>query len=53
MTISGMRPNLNNYRLDGISVVDYAGGAPGSVLGVALGVDASRPLMIEYLGYLS
>ena len=40
MTISGTRPQLNNYRLDGISIVDYAGGAPGSVLGVALGVDA-------------
>jgi hypothetical protein len=40
MTISGTRPQLNNYRLDGISVVDYAGGSPGSVLGVALGVDA-------------
>lgn len=40
MSISGTRPQLNNYRLDGISIVDYAGGAPGSVLGVALGVDA-------------
>jgi hypothetical protein len=40
MAISGTRPQLNNYRLDGISVVDFAGGAPGSALGVALGVDA-------------
>lgn len=40
LTISGTRPQHNNYRLDGISVVDYAGGAPGSVVGVALGVDA-------------
>src|SRR5487761_847309 len=40
LTISGMRPQLNNYRLDGISIVDYAGGAPGSVLGLSLGVDA-------------
>lgn len=38
--ISGTRPQLNNYRIDGISVVDYAGGSPGSTLGVALGVDA-------------
>jgi Carboxypeptidase regulatory-like domain/TonB dependent receptor len=38
--ISGTRPQLNNYRLDGISIVDYSGGSPGSVLGVALGVDA-------------
>jgi hypothetical protein len=40
LTISGTRPQLNNYRIDGISVVDYAGGSPGSSLGVALGVDA-------------
>jgi hypothetical protein len=40
LSISGTRPQLNNYRLDGISIVDYAGGAPGSVLGIALGVDA-------------
>jgi hypothetical protein len=40
MSISGTRPQLNNYRLDGVSLADYAGGAPGSVLGVALGVDA-------------
>ena len=40
LTISGTRPQHNNYRLDGISIVDYAGGSPGSVVGVALGVDA-------------
>jgi hypothetical protein len=40
LTISGTRPQMNNYRLDGISLVDYAGGAPGSVLGITLGVDA-------------
>ena len=40
LTISGTRPQLNNYRIDGISVVDYSGGAPGSVAGFALGVDA-------------
>src|ERR1700676_4555105 len=40
LTISGTRPQLNNYRIDGISVVDYSGGAPGSVAGYALGVDA-------------
>jgi Carboxypeptidase regulatory-like domain/TonB-dependent Receptor Plug Domain/TonB dependent receptor len=40
MTISGTRPQMNNYRLDGVSIVDYAGGAPGSVLGLSLGVDA-------------
>ena len=40
MAISGTRPQLNNYRLDGLSVVDFSGAGPGSVLGVTLGVDA-------------
>ena len=40
MSISGARPDQNNFRVDGISVNDYANGAPGSVLGDSLGVDA-------------
>jgi hypothetical protein len=40
LSISGTRPVTNNYRLDGISIVDGMGGAPGSVASVALGVDA-------------
>lgn len=40
LTIAGTRPQNNNYRIDGVSVVDYAGGSPGSVAGYALGVDA-------------
>lgn len=40
ITISGTRPQNNNYRIDGVSVVDYAGGGPGSVAGYAVGVDA-------------
>ena len=40
MSISGNRPEQNNYRLDGVSLNDYAGSGPASVLGVALGVDA-------------
>jgi hypothetical protein len=39
MTISGTRPQQNNYRLDGISINDYSNGAPGSVAGLNLGVD--------------
>ena len=35
-----MRPQGNNYRLDGISINDYSNGGPGSVLGVLLGVEA-------------
>jgi len=38
LTISGARPQQNNYRLDGASINDYANGAPGSVLGGNLGV---------------
>src|SRR6202011_5239996 len=33
LTISWARPQQNNYRLDGVSLNDYANGAPGSVLG--------------------
>src|ERR1700730_14414093 len=35
---SGHRPYENTYRIDGININDYTNGAPGSVLGVALGV---------------
>ena len=40
MTIAGTRPQENNYRLDGVSIVDYSGGTPASVIGQTLGVDA-------------
>ncbi len=40
LSISGARPDQNNFRLDGISINDYANAAPGSVLGDNLGVDA-------------
>src|SRR4029077_7882286 len=40
LSISGSPPQQNNYRLDGISINDYANGGPGSVLGGNLGVDA-------------
>jgi len=40
ISVAGARPQQNNYRLDGISINDYANGAPGSVLGGDLGVDA-------------
>ncbi len=39
LTVAGTRPQANNYTIDGISVVDYAGGGPGSASGYALGVD--------------
>lgn len=40
MSISGGRPQQNNFRLDGINVNDYVNSGPGSVAGLALGVDA-------------
>jgi len=40
LAVAGTRPQLNNYRIDGISGMDGQGGSPGSVLGVSLGVDA-------------
>jgi hypothetical protein len=40
VAINGARPQQNNYRLDGISIEDFANGGSGSVLGGNLGVDA-------------
>jgi hypothetical protein len=40
VTISGSRPAMNNYMIDGISINDYSNAAPGSVLGGNLGADA-------------
>jgi hypothetical protein len=46
MTVSGNRPQQNNYRLDGVSVNDYSGSGPASVLGVSLGVDAIQEFSV-------
>ena len=46
LAISGARPQQNNYRLDGVSLNDYANGAPGSVLGGNLGVDAVQEFSV-------
>ncbi len=40
ISIDGGRPSQNAYRLDGISINDYANSGPGSVIGINLGVDA-------------
>lgn len=40
LSISGTRPQQSNYRMDGVNIDDYSGGGPGSVGGVAMGVDA-------------
>ena len=51
MSISGGRPWQNNYLLDGISINDYANGAPGSALGVSLGVDAIKEFSVVSSSY--
>lgn len=51
MTVSGARPQQNNYRLDGISINDYSNGGPGSVLGVNLGVDAIQEFSVITSNY--
>jgi hypothetical protein len=51
LSISGSRPWQNNYRLDGISINDYANSAPGSALGVNLGVDAIAEFSVISSGY--
>ena len=47
LTISGGRPGENNYRLNGISINDYANTAPGSALGTNLGVDAIQEFSVQ------
>src|SRR3984893_14884102 len=51
LTISGARPQQTNYRLDGISLNDYANGAPGSVLGGNMGVDAIQEFSVLTSNY--
>lgn len=51
ITISGARPQQNNYLLDGINIEDYSNGAPGSVLGGTLGVDAIQEFSVLTSNY--
>jgi len=51
LSISGARPGQNNYRLDGASINDYTNGAPGSVLGGNLGVDAIQEFSVLTSNY--
>lgn len=46
ISISGARPDQNSFRLDGISINDYSNGAPGSVLGDNLGIDAVEQVSV-------
>src|SRR5215472_11332463 len=40
ISVSGSRPQMDNYRLDGVTMNGYSNAAPGSVTGEKLGVDA-------------
>jgi Carboxypeptidase regulatory-like domain len=46
ITIGGNRPQGNNYRLDGVSINDQTSGAPGSIQGSVLGVDAVQEFSV-------
>lgn len=51
LTISGGRPEQNNYLVDGISVNDYDNSSPGDALGYALGVDAVQEFSVLTSNY--
>src|ERR1700682_6360673 len=51
ISVSGGRPQQNNYLLDGISINDYANAAPGSVLGLDLGADAVEEFSVVTSNY--
>lgn len=51
LSISGSRPQQNNYTIDGVSVNDYSNGSPGSVEGSTLGVDAVREFSVITSNY--
>ncbi len=51
LAVSGNRPQLNLYRIDGITVNDYANGGPGSVQGGTLGVDAIQEFSVLTSNY--
>jgi hypothetical protein len=46
LTIGGARPYQNNYRLDGISVNDYANSSPGSTIGLTLGTESLQEFSV-------
>ena len=48
---AGHEPTDNNYRINGISVGDYANEGPSNVLGAALGVDAIQEFSVLTTNY--
>jgi hypothetical protein len=51
LTISGGRPQQNNYLVDGVSVNDFDNSSPGDALGFALGVDAIQEFSVLTSNY--
>jgi Carboxypeptidase regulatory-like domain/TonB-dependent Receptor Plug Domain len=51
LTISGARPQQNNYMIDGVNINDYANAGPGSILGGNLGTDAVAEFSILTTNY--
>jgi hypothetical protein len=51
LTISGGRPQQNNYLLDGVNINDYANAGPGSVLEGNLGTDAVAEFSVLTANY--
>ncbi|MFP5277849.1 MAG: carboxypeptidase regulatory-like domain-containing protein [Acidobacteriota bacterium] len=51
MAISGARPTMDSYRIDGINVNGYANDGPGSVEGATLGVSAVQEFSVMTSNY--
>lgn len=51
ISISGAFPQMNNYRIDGISVNDYSNAGWGSVTGGNIGVDAMQEFSLLTSNY--
>src|ERR1700675_219042 len=51
LSVSGGRPQQNNYLLNGVSINDYSNQAPGSILGGNLGVDAVSEFSVLTTNY--
>ncbi len=51
LSISGARPQQNNYRVDGININDPANGGPGNVFAANAGVDAISEFSVLTTNY--
>src|SRR5258705_3393527 len=51
LSITGHRPQENNYRIDGVRINGYTNGAPGSAGGVNLGADAIKEFSVLASNY--